>query len=206
MAISHCYWCLVVKNGNFTLLLMSSGQEWKLADLPQDLPADLPPKCIMGYILWDRFWQPFWILQEKVGISCYFWIIWVVNSQLAMYRHLRYNPSQHPLKPPQNTPQMTRDFNSDRWYLPWIPVHKTWQMKILWQMDPLGIKHRCLEYCYTKLGRQTYFGWWTPHIIENRCLEYCYTKLGRWTFFGQCTPSVPEQRWTCIPLHKTFTY
>ena len=84
-----------------------------------------------------------------------------------------------------------RDFNSDRWYLPWIPVHKTWQMNILWQLDPprLGnqdidawnittpnladeptladgpptqwIKHRCLEYCYTKHGRQTYFGQWT---------------------------------------------
>ena len=29
MAISHCYWCLVVKNGNFTLLLTSSVQEWQ---------------------------------------------------------------------------------------------------------------------------------------------------------------------------------
>ena len=29
MAISHCYWHLVVKNGNFTLLLISSGQEWQ---------------------------------------------------------------------------------------------------------------------------------------------------------------------------------
>ena len=29
MAISHCYWNLVVKNGNFTLLLTSSGQEWQ---------------------------------------------------------------------------------------------------------------------------------------------------------------------------------
>ena len=27
LAISHCYWHLVVKNGNFTLLLTSSGQE-----------------------------------------------------------------------------------------------------------------------------------------------------------------------------------
>ena len=34
MAISHCYWHQVVKNGNFTLLLTSSGQEWQLADLP----------------------------------------------------------------------------------------------------------------------------------------------------------------------------
>ena len=29
MAISHCYWHLVVKNGNFTLLLTSSSQEWQ---------------------------------------------------------------------------------------------------------------------------------------------------------------------------------
>ena len=27
MAISHCYWHLVVKNDNFTLLLTSTGQE-----------------------------------------------------------------------------------------------------------------------------------------------------------------------------------
>ena len=29
MAISHCYWHLVVKNSNFTLLLTSCGQEWQ---------------------------------------------------------------------------------------------------------------------------------------------------------------------------------
>ena len=28
----------MVQNGNFTLLLTSSGQEWHLADLPADLP------------------------------------------------------------------------------------------------------------------------------------------------------------------------
>ena len=35
----YCH--LVVKNGNFTLLLTSIGQEWQLAELPLDLPADL---------------------------------------------------------------------------------------------------------------------------------------------------------------------
>ena len=29
MAISHCYWHLVVKNGNFTLLLTWGGHEWQ---------------------------------------------------------------------------------------------------------------------------------------------------------------------------------
>ena len=53
-----------------------------------------------------------------------------------------------------------------------------------WWTPTWWIKHRCLEYCYTKLGRETYFGWWTPQVIMNRCLEYCYTKLGRWTYIG----------------------
>ena len=43
-------------------------------------------------------WQPFWILQEKGGIS-YFWIIRLVNSQLALYSHVRCNPPQHPKNP-----------------------------------------------------------------------------------------------------------
>ena len=46
-------------------------------------------------------------------------------------------------------------------------------------------EHRCLEYCYTKLGRSSRYS--TMHIYawqiyppsEHRCLEYCYTKLGR---------------------------
>ena len=46
------------------------------------------------------------------------------------------------------------------------------------------IKHRCLEYHYTKLGRST------PLSIEHRCLEYHYTKLDRPT--GRC----PEYHYT----------
>ena len=34
-------------------------------------------------------------------------------------------------------------------YMPWIPLHQTWQNY------PWSIKHRCLEYHYTKLGRST---------------------------------------------------
>ena len=64
---------------------------------------------------------------------------------------------------------------------------------------PKSIKHRCLEYCYTKLGRSSRYstmhiyawqidpppqctyihGKWNPQSIEHRCLEYHYTKLGR---------------------------
>ena len=37
-----------------------------------------------------------------MGISCYFWIIRVVNSQLTLYRHVTCNPPWHPLKYPPN--------------------------------------------------------------------------------------------------------
>ena len=60
-------------------------------------------------------WQPFYILQEKVGISFYFWIIRVLNSQLALYSHVRCNP----LDTPQKTPHITiTNFNYEGSYLP----------------------------------------------------------------------------------------
>ena len=52
---------------------------------------------------------------------------------------------------------------STRTEMQWIPVHKTWQMNLLWPMDPTMLpEQRCLAYQYTKLGRWTYFGRWTP--------------------------------------------
>ena len=57
-----------------------------------------------------------------------------------------------------------------------------------WQIYPRPIKHRCLEYHYTKLGRSTGRShiWQNcladlPPPIKHRCLEYHYTKLGRST-------------------------
>ena len=42
-------------------------------------------------------------------------------------------------------------------------------------MDPPWIENRCLEYHYTKLGRWTYFGWWTPHmklsVVDNQLVH-----------------------------------
>ena len=58
---------------------------------------------------------------------------------------------------------------------------------------PKVIEQRCLEYQYTKIGRQTYFGQWTPQVIEMRCLEYQHTKLGRQIYFGWWTP--PKWEW-----------
>ena len=69
---------------------------------------------IMGCI-----WQPFWILQEWVGISFYFWIIRVVISQLALYSHVICTTLNTPLKHPQNIPQMTiTNFKYEGSYLP----------------------------------------------------------------------------------------
>ena len=42
-----------------------------------------------------------------------------------------------------------------------------------------------------------------PQGIKNTCLEYCYTKLGRWTYFGQWAPGTRAEM-ACIPLHKTW--
>ena len=51
------------------LLLMSSGQEWQLADLSLDLLTDLPPKCIMGYILWEVFHSHFGFFKKRWEFS-----------------------------------------------------------------------------------------------------------------------------------------
>ena len=122
MAISHCYWHLVNKNGYLTLLLTSSQQEWQF-HIATDIYWSEWQFHIATDIKWSRMaisrstprsagrstlqmhhgiyimgciWQSFWILQEKLGIYFFFWIIRFVNSQLALYSHVRCNPPQHP--------------------------------------------------------------------------------------------------------------
>ena len=105
MAISHCYWHLVVKNGN-----------WQI--YPEICSQIYPPKCIMGYILWDVFHSHFVFSKKRWKFPCYFWIIRVVNSQLALYSHVRCNPLHTPSTPPKH-PQMTiTNFNYEVSYLP----------------------------------------------------------------------------------------
>ena len=127
-----------------------------------------PPPNASWDIYYGCIWQPFWILQEKVGISCYFQIIGLVNSQLALYSHVRCNTLNTPGTPetPPKHPHITiTNFNYEGSYLPGVicnivvkadlgrsPGRSTLQI----------IEHRCLEYQYTKLGRQTYFGRWIP--------------------------------------------
>ena len=131
MSISHCYWHLVVKNDNLTLLLTSSGQEWQFhiaTDIQWSRMAidrynprsasRSTPQMHHGIYIMGCIWQPFWILQEKVGISFYFWIIMVVNNQLALYSHVRCNSPWHPLDTPKHP---THDnFNYEGSYLPGV--------------------------------------------------------------------------------------
>ena len=48
-------------------------------------------------------------------------------------------------------------------------------------VPPTSIEHRCLEYCYTKLGRSHIWQICLADLppVKHRCLEYHYTKLGR---------------------------
>ena len=98
---------------------------WVLKLILADLPADLPstPQMHHGIYIMGCIWQPFWILQEKVVISCYFCIIRVVNSQLAWYSHVRCNPLDTPNthETPPKHPHMTiTNFNYEGSYLPGV--------------------------------------------------------------------------------------
>ena len=61
------------------------------------------PQMHHGIYIMVSIWQPFWIIQEMVGISFHFWIIRLVNSQLALYSHVTCNPLNTP-NIPKNTP------------------------------------------------------------------------------------------------------
>ena len=105
LAISHCHWHLVNKNGNFILPLMSSHQEWQFhiatdikwsrMAISRSTPTSAGRSTLQmhhGIYIIGCIWQSFWILQEKLGISFFLWIIRFVNSQLALYSHVRCNP------------------------------------------------------------------------------------------------------------------
>ena len=88
-----------------------------------DLLADLPLQMHHGISIMGCVWQPFWILQEKVGISFYFWIIRLVNSQWALYSHVRYNPlntANTPETPPKHPHMTITNFNYEGSYLPGV--------------------------------------------------------------------------------------
>ena len=77
------------------------------ADLGRSTPQMHHGIYIMGCI-----WQPFWILQEKVGISSYFWIIRLVNTQYCTVMSDVTSPSHPHMTPP--------NFNYEDSYLPGV--------------------------------------------------------------------------------------
>ena len=87
--------------------------------------------------------------------------------------------------------------------MPWIPVQKTWQINLLWLMDPPIAEERCLEYQYTKLGRWTYFGQWTPWYQSRDALNTSTHNLADERTLANGPPSTRvEMPW--IPVHKTW--
>ena len=170
------------------------------------------PQMHHGMYIMGCIWQPFWILQEKVGISFYFWIIrqmnllWLMDLPVPEHRCLAYQYTKlgrwtsFGQWPPSTRAEMTC-----------IPLQKTSQMNLLWLMDapyqsrdalhtttqnladeptladgPPIPEQRCLAYHYTLADEPTLAD--GPPIPEQRCLAYHYTKLGRWTYFGLWTP------------------
>ena len=121
MALSHCYWHLVGKNGNFTLLVTSSGQEWQ-------------------------------------------------------FHMTNASPSESRID----------DLNTATPNLADKPTFANG--------PPKWIKIRWLEYCYTKLGRQTYFGKWTQLVL---------TSSGQDVFkFGRYTPRSAGKS-TCLKILRS---
>ena len=101
----------------------------------------------------------------------------------------------------------TPNFRQIYWQMPSILLHQTCQM-----YPPL--KHRCLQYCYTKLSRCTgrstlpqssihAFNTTTPNLpdlppnIKHRCSEYCYTK--HWQMYWY----PPPIKHRCLQYHAT---
>ena len=179
MAISHCYWHLVVRNCYFTFLLTSIGQEWQF-HIPTDIHWSRMTisQCYWHLVVKNGNWQIYppnasWDIyygidlaaildsSRKVRISSYFWIIREVNNQLALYRHVRCNPLNTPKTLPKTPSHDNKRFQL--WHVIFASNTSTQNLSdehTLADGPTPGIKHRCLEYCYTKLGRKTYFGQW----------------------------------------------
>ena len=140
MAISHCYWYIVVKKGNFTLLLTSSGQQCQFH--------------IATHVQWSR-----------MTISHCYWHIVVKNGNFTLLltssgQEWQFDISTLRVHIGRSTGRST----SPNWaYMHWIRLQQTWH--ISWQISIY------IDNAYTH-------GRWTPQSIKHKCIEYCYTKLG----------------------------
>ena len=148
------------------------------------------PQVHHGIYIMGCIWQPFWIPLEKVGISFYFWIIRLVNSQLALYSHVRCNPPwcpNTPEAPPKHCHTTITNFNYEGSYLSGVICNIVVKAD-LGRWTPLGNREEMPGILGTpKLADEPTFADGPPKWIKHRCLEYYYTKLGRWIYFGQWT-------------------
>ena len=91
-----------------------------------------------------------------------------------------------------------------------IPLQKTWQMSLLWLMDPLVPEQRWLAYHYTQLGRWTYFGWTQWQRFESSSTHHFWDTPQHFLKTHFCLESgflsflSTRAEMTCIPLHKTW--
>ena len=81
-----------------------------------------------------------------------------------------------------------KDPPGNRAEMPWIPVHKTWQMNLLWLKDPPGNRAEMPSIPVHKTWQMNLLWLMEPPVPEERCLESQYTILGRLTYSGQWTP------------------
>ena len=136
-----------------------------------------------GIYIMGCIWWPFWILQEKVGISCYFCIIRVVNTQLSLYIHVRWNPLAT-LNTPKHPHMIITNFNYESSYLPLVICY-------IFVKADLG---RCPCRCTPQNTPQmtiinfNYEGSYLPGLICNIVDKADLGRsAGRWTYFGQWT-------------------
>ena len=94
MAILYCHWHVVVKNGNFTLLLTSSGQEWHFCH-------EIDRKT---FIFWVNLgmWPLKSIVSEKWSL------LWGFSTHLWGFWGDRWENIHFESKPRHVTPQIDR--------------------------------------------------------------------------------------------------
>ena len=92
MAILYCHWHVLVKNGNFTLLLTSSGQEWQFCH-------EIDRKTFIFRVNLG-IWPLNWLSQKNEPCSEGF------NTYLWCFQGHRWENVQFSTKPRHVTPQI----------------------------------------------------------------------------------------------------
>ena len=213
MAISHCYCYSLYRQINWQIYPPSIKHrclEYHYTKLGISTGRSPPiNQAQMPWVLLHQTWQIYPCQSSTDALS-------TITPNLAdlLADLTPINWAEMPWKPLHKIYWQISPINPAQ--MPWVLLHQTWQ--IYWQISPQSsidalstftpnladlppIKHRYLEYCYTKLGRlywQIYPPNWAlipwvplhhtwqiypladlPPLIKHRCLENHYTKDGR---------------------------